>query len=134
LKSQLLPVTTLLTPNAGEARRLTGLNDLDDCGTALLSHGCANVLITGGDEPGDTVVNRWYGVKDSTRLARTFAWPRIEGAFHGAGCTLAAAVAALLARGEPLAQALFDAQAYVHRCLQAAHAPGRGRKFPGRIA
>jgi hydroxymethylpyrimidine/phosphomethylpyrimidine kinase len=134
LKTHLLPVTTLLTPNAADARRLTGLVDLDDCGKALLLYGCTNVLITGGDELGDTVVNRWYGVKGATGPARAFAWPRIEGAFHGAGCTLAAAAAALLARGEPLAQALFDAQAYVHRCLQAAHAPGSGRQFPGRTA
>ena len=133
LKTQLLPVTTVLTPNAAEARRLTGLDALDDCGKALLFDGCANVLITGGDEPGDAVVNHWYGVKGTTGLSRAFAWPRLPGNFHGAGCTLASAIAALLARGETIEQALADAQAYTQRTLKAAFAPGAGRKIPRRI-
>ena len=133
LKRDLMPATTVLTPNAAEARRLTGLTRLDDCGKALLFHGCTNVLITGGDEPGDGVVNHWYGVKGAAGFSRRFAHARIEGSFHGAGCTLAAGIAALLARGETVEQALVDAQAYTHGALQAGHAPGRGRKFPRRL-
>lgn len=130
MKSALMPVTTVLTPNASEARRLTGLVELDACGAALLAAGCSNVLITGGDEPGEAVVNRWYA---AGRTPRTYAWPRLPGSFHGAGCTLAAGLAALLATGLPLPQALADAQAYTQRCLAAATAPGHGRKFPRRI-
>lgn len=133
LKAQLLPLATVLTPNVAEARRLTGFDLPDQCGKALLFHGCANVLITGGDEPGESVVNRWYGIKGATGLSRAFSWPRLPGSFHGAGCTLASALAALLARGEELSQALVDAQAYVHKALKAATAPGSGRKFPRRV-
>lgn len=128
----LLPATTLLTPNAAEARRLTGEIHLDNAGRALLDRGCANVLITGGDEPGDTVVNHWYGKRAGTPMVRAFAWPRVEGCFHGAGCTLAAAIAALLVRGEPLEAALADAQAWTLQTLKTASWPGHGRKFPRR--
>lgn len=129
MKRVLLPRIDVLTPNAAEARRLAGQQDLDACGAALLATGARNVLITGGDEPGDSVVNRWY--RHDGR-SRAFAWPRLPGPFHGAGCTLAAAIATLLARGLPVADALADAQAWVHGALGRAFAPGRGRRIPGR--
>jgi len=129
MKRELLPRVDVLTPNALEARRLAGTQDLDAAGAALLALGARNVLITGGDEPGEAVVNRWH--RDSG-TPRTFSWPRLPGPFHGAGCTLAAAIATLLARGLPVGEALADAQAYVHATLQRAFAPGRGRRIPGR--
>lgn len=127
----LVPRVELITPNAQEARRLApGEEDPDECGAALLAAGARNVLITGGDEPGDPVVNHWYA---PGRAPRRYAWPRLPDRFHGAGCTLAAAVAALRARGLPLAHALEDAQAYAHRTLRAAFAVGQGRRIPGRF-
>lgn len=132
LRRDLLPRVDVLTPNAAEARRLAPDGaDLDACARALVDLGARNVLVTGGDEPGDPVVNHWF---TAGRAPRRFAWPRLPGSFHGAGCTLAAAVAALLARGASVGDAIVDAQAYVHRALSAAHAPGRGRKLPGRLA
>jgi hydroxymethylpyrimidine/phosphomethylpyrimidine kinase len=130
IKRALLPRVDVLTPNAAEARRLAGRQDLDACGAALLAAGARHVLITGGDEPGETVVNRWYR-RDGH--ARAFSWPRLRGPFHGAGCTLASAIATLLARGLSMAEALADAQAYVHRALARGFAPGRGRPIPGRL-
>ncbi|MGH8441692.1 MAG: bifunctional hydroxymethylpyrimidine kinase/phosphomethylpyrimidine kinase [Nevskiaceae bacterium] len=124
-----LPRIEVLTPNAAEARRLAGTGDLDACGAALVAAGAKNVLITGGDEPGETVVNRWYRQDGA---ARAFSQPRLPGAFHGAGCTLAAAIATLLASGLPVGAALTDAQAWVHRALERAHATGRGRRIPDR--
>jgi hydroxymethylpyrimidine/phosphomethylpyrimidine kinase len=131
MKRALLPRIDVLTPNAAEARRLAGQQDLDACGAALVVAGARHVLITGGDEPGETVVNRWHR-RDGR--PRAFSWPRLQGPFHGAGCTLAAAIATLLARGLPVAEALADAQAYVHAALQRGFAPGRGRPIPGRAA
>jgi hydroxymethylpyrimidine/phosphomethylpyrimidine kinase len=126
----LLPQVEVLTPNAAEARRLApGAGDLDACGRELLRRGARNVLITGGDEAGESVVNRWFRSDGSPRA---FAWPRLAGPFHGAGCTLAAAIATLLARGEPVGAALTDAQAWVHQALQRGFAPGKGRMIPGR--
>ena len=140
LQTDLLPQVTVLTPNAAEARRLApGAGDLDQCAHELLTRGVKNVLITGGDErllggaPGgdEAVVNSWHV---ANRHPRRFAWPRLAGPFHGAGCTLAAAIAALLARGLPMAQALEDAQAYVHRTLESAFQSGQGRKIPDRFS
>lgn len=134
MKRALFPRIDVLTPNAAEARRLAGQQDLDACGAALVAAGARHVLITGGDEPAngrdDTVVNRWYR-RDGH--PRAFAWPRLRGPFHGAGCTLASAIATLLARGQPVAEALADAQAYVHQALRRGFAPGRGRPIPGRL-
>jgi hydroxymethylpyrimidine/phosphomethylpyrimidine kinase len=130
LRAELLPLTDVLTPNAAEARRLAPAATLDDCGAALLALGARHVLITGGDEPGDPVVNHWFA---PGRPPRRYAWSRVAGRFHGAGCTLAAATAALLARGVPATAAVSDAQAYTHRALQAAFAAGRGRLIPGRL-
>ncbi|MGQ0586026.1 MAG: bifunctional hydroxymethylpyrimidine kinase/phosphomethylpyrimidine kinase [Gammaproteobacteria bacterium] len=128
-----LPRIELLTPNAAEARRLAGAGDLQACGAALVAAGARNVLITGGDEPAndrdDAVINRWYR-KDGA--PRAFSWPRLPGTFHGAGCTLAAAIATLLAQGLPMGAALADAQAWVHGALERGFAPGRGRDIPGR--
>lgn len=135
MKRSLFARIDVLTPNAAEARRLAGQQDLDACGAALVAAGARNVLITGGDEPVDgtadeAVVNRWYR-RDGA--PRAFAWTRLPGPFHGAGCTLAAAIATLLARGLPVAEALADAQAWVHGALARGFAPGRGRPIPGRV-
>lgn len=130
LRRTLLPRVEILTPNAAEARRLVpGAANLDACAAELLRLGARHVLITGGDEPGEAVVNRWYRHDGS---ARNWSWPRLAGPFHGAGCTLAAAIATLRARGLPVGEALADAQAWVHGALQRAFAPGRGRRIPGR--
>lgn len=130
MKRELLPRTEVLTPNAAEARRLAGLDDLEACGAALIALGARHVLVTGGDEAGEAVVNRWHRHDGKPR---TFSWPRLPGPFHGAGCTLASAIATLLAHGLPVAEALADAQAYVHSTLLRSFAPGKGRRVPGRM-
>jgi hydroxymethylpyrimidine/phosphomethylpyrimidine kinase len=53
--------------------------------------------------------------------------------FHGAGCTLASAIAALLAQGREIGEALEQAQAYTQRTLQNAQRTGQGRRIPGRL-
>ena len=132
LRQELFPLVTVLTPNAAEARRLCGgKTDLDACGAELLTAGRGNVLITGGDEPGASVVNTWYA---PGRAPRRMAWPRLPETFHGAGCTLAAAIAVLLARGMEMEAALMHAQEWTQRTLQNAIRVGRGRRIPGRRA
>jgi hydroxymethylpyrimidine/phosphomethylpyrimidine kinase len=127
MRLQLFARVSVLTPNAAEARRLTAESEPDACGRALLGLGCSHVLITGGDEPGDEVVNRWYSQGEKPR---SFRWPRLAGPFHGAGCTLASAIAARLACGEPVGIALEQAQAHTQRWLAQAIRIGRGRKIP----
>ena len=130
MQTQLFPLTTVLTPNAAEARRLAPGDTAAENAEALLETGCANVLITGGDEPGDDVVNSWHRVGHE---AQTFRWPRLPETFHGAGCTLAASIAALLAQGREVGDALVQAQAYTQRALQNAQRTGQGRSIPGRL-
>lgn len=132
---ELLPRATLATPNAAEARRLAGLDcdaPADRAGVALLAKGCANVLVTGGDEPGGdraTVINTWHRPDGPPHR---FTWPRLSETFHGAGCTLASAIAARLVRGEPLELAIHAGQTWTQESLGRAVAIGRGRRIPGR--
>jgi hydroxymethylpyrimidine/phosphomethylpyrimidine kinase len=162
----LLPLTTVLTPNAPEAQALSDANQPDAQAQALRARGCRHVLITGGHGDGDEVINRWYGpgaADASSRLAgvsagavrvpdsgagsatggptalslghagtqhRTWRWPRIDGAFHGSGCTLASAIAGQLALGLPTAVALEHAQHYVYHALREAYAIARGQRIP----
>ncbi len=131
LRRELFAAVTVLTPNAAEARRLCPDSaSLDDCGASLLEAGCGNVLITGGDEPGVSVVNTWYA---PGQPPRRYTWPRLPETFHGAGCTLAAAIAALLARGLPVEAALLQAQEWTQQTLQNALRIGQGRPIPGRV-
>ena len=130
MRQLLFPLCTVLTPNAAEARRWTGEADLDAAGKALLADGVQHVLITGGDEPGEMACNRWYSAGG---LMRVFEQPRLPGTFHGAGCTLAAALSARLGLGESIETALLNAQCYVHETLRQARAIGGGRWLPRRL-
>ena len=131
LREQLFARATVITPNAREARALCdGQTDIERCG-ALLSAQTANVLITGGDEHDAPVINRHYA--DGQRAQR-YEWPRLDGVFHGSGCTLASAVAAQLAHGHDAGQALARAQEYTWHTLEQAFAAGRGQRIPARFS
>lgn len=127
----LFPIVELLTPNAREARQLARESDLHRCGPALRQLGVRNVLITGGDEPGDRVVDWLF--TSSGEVIR-FESERLPETFHGAGCTLASAIAAELAHGRTLREAVERGRAFVDRALRQAFAVGSGRRIPGRIA
>lgn len=128
----LFKVATLATPNLVEAARLCdGETDVDAQAEMLLARGCPNILIKGGHAPdGEQIVNRWYGIATGKRA--TWRWERLPGAFHGSGCTLASAIAARLAAGDALPDALLAAQAYTHRTLESAYAIADGQSIPER--
>ena len=137
IRDLLLPLTTVLTPNSIEARRLTPEADtLEACGMALLARGCIQVLLTGGHEPAAEVVNTLYG---NNRRLEIWRWPRLPGDHHGSGCTLAAAIAALIAQvqhpvsEQSLLSALYRAQQYTWRSLQAGYPAGSGQSIPNRL-
>ena len=132
LRRRLLPQVTVLTPNASEARRLVpgAGGDLDACAAALLADGCQRVLITGGDERDAEVINRCYGHGTPTRSCQ---WPRLPETFHGAGCTLASAIAARLALGDTADDAIDAGQRWTQSALARAVAVGSGRRIPGRF-
>lgn len=129
MKAKLFPQVTLLTPNTMEARELTGRGSPDECAAELIDMGCKNVLITGTHETGPDVVNRLYG-----ELTMEWPWPRLPHTYHGSGCTLAAALAALLAQGWSLDSAAYQAQRFTYESLRSAYPLGRGQYLPNRTA
>lgn len=131
LRARLLPLVTVLTPNAAEARRLAPeAATLAACAATLLADGCTRVLVTGGDEPGAGVANQAWG-RDG--VARRWDWPRLPETFHGAGCTLASAIAARLALGDSVDEALDAGQRWTQAALARAITVGGGRRIPGRL-
>jgi hydroxymethylpyrimidine/phosphomethylpyrimidine kinase len=124
----LLPLATLVTPNLPEAVALCGDEHRLDVQVATLLGYCPNVLIKGGHGSGADVVNRWFSRDNHC----TWTWPRLEGSFHGSGCTLASAIAALLACGKTMVEAIEEAQAYCHQALQSAYAIADGQRIPNR--
>ncbi|TLD45355.1 MAG: Hydroxymethylpyrimidine/phosphomethylpyrimidine kinase [Accumulibacter sp.] len=142
----LLPVTTILTPNSLEAHRLvhgTGGFDeagegddrlqptLADCAQQLLDLGCLHVLLTGTHANTERVINTLY--RRGVGLVRSDAWDRLPGSYHGSGCTLASAIAAQLACGLPVDDAVVAAQDYTWRALAAGFRPGMGQFIPDRF-
>jgi len=133
LRSALLPRATVLTPNSLEARSLAlapADASLPECARVLTGLGCKYVLVTGTHEPGAQVVNTLY---DASGKRREDSWPRLAGAFHGSGCTLASAVAAFLARGLGVEDAVRQAQDYTWQALSAGFRPGNGQHLPDRF-
>jgi hydroxymethylpyrimidine/phosphomethylpyrimidine kinase len=135
LKELLIPQTTVITPNSIEARRLTQEDEnehpeLAECAKRIISMGCEYVLITGTHENSPQVVNTLY---DQNGMVRSDPWRRLSGSFHGSGCTLASAVAATLANGLSIAEAVKDAQEYTWHSLKSAFRPGMGQFIPDRL-
>ena len=131
LRERLIDKATLITPNAREARALCdGQDDLDRCGRQLAER-AGHVLITGGDTDGPSVINRLFTTQGE--IAR-YEWPRLDGVFHGSGCTLAASIAARLAAGMSLEAAFSTAQADVHEMLANAFSAGSGQAIPDRLS
>jgi hydroxymethylpyrimidine/phosphomethylpyrimidine kinase len=127
---KLLPLTTVLTPNSQEARKLAGLDDLSDCARLLRAKGAQNVLITGSHEDSALVHNRLFMADN---LNETFNWERLPRHYHGSGCTLASAIAALLAQGLDVFTAVNEAQEFTWQSLAAAYLPGKGQYNPWRL-
>jgi len=127
VKRRLLPPAALLTPNLPEAELLGGMTVRDEASmhmaaAALLTLGVPAVLLTGGHLPGDEVVD----MLATGAGVEAFRSPRIATRHtHGTGCTLASAVAAGLAQGMGLRDAVVRARGYVHAAI--ASAPGYGR-------
>ncbi len=135
LRELLVPQSTIITPNSIEARRLTqeeGEEDIDlaECARRLLATGCEYVLITGTHENTTQVTNTLYS---QDGVVRSDHWERLPGSYHGSGCTLASALAATIANGLNISEAVQDAQEYTWQTLKAAFRPGMGQHIPDRL-
>jgi hydroxymethylpyrimidine/phosphomethylpyrimidine kinase len=126
LREELLPIATVVTPNAPEAERLSGLRvrnagEAERAGAKLLETGVAAALVKGGhlarDRATDVLVTR-----DKVE--------RLEGEWiatthgHGTGCTYASAIAARLARGKPLLEAVREAKQFTAEAIRHARPSG----------
>jgi hydroxymethylpyrimidine/phosphomethylpyrimidine kinase len=130
LRELLVPQSTVVTPNSVEARRLTNTSSLKDSAQRLVDCGAEYVLITGTHEPGEELINTLY---DGGGVVREDRWPRLSGAYHGSGCTLASAIAAALAHGLAVPEAVRDAQEFTWQTLASGFRPGGGQLIPDRF-
>ncbi|MDQ3907860.1 MAG: bifunctional hydroxymethylpyrimidine kinase/phosphomethylpyrimidine kinase [Acidobacteriota bacterium] len=128
LRRELLPLARVVTPNAPEAERLSGLTVIDGEGMLRAARmmremGARAVLVKGGHMKGPSAVD----VLDEGGEITYYTGPRIETtSTHGTGCTMAAAITACLARGLALDDAVGVAKRFVGVGLRRARALGRG--------
>ena len=127
----LVPQSTLIIPNSIEARKLVAdhldpakQEELPLCAAKLVELGAESVLITGTHDQTQEVTNRLY---DATGLVQQNVWPRFPFSFHGSGCTLSSAIAANLAFGMDLYQAVTEAQEFTWNALSFGFRPGMGQ-------
>jgi hydroxymethylpyrimidine/phosphomethylpyrimidine kinase len=122
LVRQLFPLATVVTPNLDEAElllghKIAGVPALESAARELLALGAKNVLLKGGHLPGDEVVDLLLP-RDSAPLV--LQAPRITSDnVHGTGCTLSSAIAAYLAQGHELQDAVRRARTWIQGAIQA---------------
>jgi len=127
LIGEILPLALVVTPNLHEAGALaemavTTRDDMEEAARRIAKLGPRHVLVKGGHLTGEALDLLFNG-----REFTAFSAPRIDSAnTHGTGCTFSAAIAAGLARGRPLPEAVRDAKAYVTRAIREGFAPGKG--------
>ncbi len=121
----ILPHVTVLTPNLPEAEVLLGtaFSSIEDAADQFLGKGAQSVLIKGGHAEGNVCRDYWT---DGTQ-AMWLSSPRISSrASHGTGCILSSAIAAGLANGQSVQQAIVDAKTFLNQCLRSPANVGRG--------
>lgn len=128
LRSLLLPLAELVTPNLPEAEALTGRSVATEDETRraareIVALGPRAVVIKGGHRPGEIVTDLFY---DGEAFLE-FSAPRVHTrSTHGTGCTFASAIAAYLAQGHPLPEAVGRAKEYLTEALRQARPLGSG--------
>jgi len=128
LVRQLLPKASVITPNLPEAevlsnRAIPDIAAMHDAARALLDLGVPAVLLKGGHLPGDTLTD----LLATSEGIEAFSAPRIDTRHtHGTGCTMASAIAAGLAQGMTLRDAVQRARDYVRAAIETAPGFGAG--------
>jgi hydroxymethylpyrimidine/phosphomethylpyrimidine kinase len=115
----LFPVAEVVTPNLAEAevllgRQLSSLDDMAEAATELAKTGAGTVVVKGGHREGDEAVDVVWHAGAVTELRRPWVATTNN---HGTGCSFASAIAAGLARGRPVSEALADAKDFVTTAL-----------------
>ena len=128
MRDLMIPLATIITPNIYEAEiltgiKITGVDAMRDAARALVANGARAALVKGGRFDAGDAIDVYY----NGRILREFRSPRIRiGRVHGTGCTLSAALAASLALGVSLEDAVGRAKRYVTRALETAPKLGHG--------
>ena len=135
IRELLIPQSTVITPNTPELRRLVLEDDEDEGGIEklamrIIEMGAEFVLVTGTHESTPDVINMLFCEKG---LLRSDNWRRLPGSYHGSGCTLASALAATIARGLDISEAVREAQEYTWQTLKFGFRPGMGQFIPDRL-
>jgi hydroxymethylpyrimidine/phosphomethylpyrimidine kinase len=135
IREMLIPQCTIITPNTPELRRLALEDDdnetrIEKLALRIIEMGAEFVLVTGTHEATPDVINSLYFDKG---LLRSDNWQRLPGSFHGSGCTLASALAATVARGLDISEAVREAQEYTWQTLKFGYRPGMGQFIPDRL-
>jgi hydroxymethylpyrimidine/phosphomethylpyrimidine kinase len=127
LIERILPLALVVTPNLPEAEALAGIpvsdrKEMEEAARRIHALGPRYVLVKGGHLKGDAVDLLWNG-----RELRAFSAPRVDSPnTHGTGCTFSAAIAAGLARGQAIPDAIREAKAYVTKAIAEGFQGGRG--------
>jgi hydroxymethylpyrimidine/phosphomethylpyrimidine kinase len=135
IRELLIPQSTIITPNSIELKRL-GLEEdeenisLEILAQRLIALGAEYVLVTGTHESTADVINTLFHEKG---VVRSDTWKRLPGSYHGSGCTLASAIAATMARGLDISDAVREAQEYTWQSLKFGFRPGMGQFVPDRL-
>lgn len=130
VKSLLLPLCYLITPNTRELQQLASEADtLDAAAMELLDMGVDYILATGTHNDTKDVQHQLY---TNHRCVGNHAYTRLEHEYHGSGCTLAASIAGLIAQGHETSQAIHRALDYTYKTLQHAQRLGMGQLIPDR--
>ena len=125
LKERLLPMAQLVTPNIPEMEALTAMtiSTIEDKGKAaahLLSLGVQSVLLKGGHEEGEVKVDILYQKSPQGIITCSFSSDTLNTRnIHGTGCTLSSAIAAYMARGLALKEAISSAKIYITEAIKA---------------
>ncbi len=125
--NKLLPLCTVVTPNIHEASVLSGIRiatirDMEKAALRLSDLGARNVIITGGHLDG-TATDLLYDGRFHYLKSR-----KIQGEFHGTGCTFSAALAAELAKGGGVLDAAMSAKRFMKRAFRKSFSAGKGMR------
>ena len=129
---ELIPLATLITPNTVELKALTGLDDLENATQKLFEMGAKAVLVKGGHENTPQYIRNVLYVQGNM-IAESHC-PRLDGQYHGSGCSLASFIAGRLALGDSLKIAVQHAETWLLGVLKNAESPvANGQKIPKRF-
>ena len=128
----LIPLASLITPNTVELRALTGEQDIQLATQKLFAMGAHAVLVKGGHEDTPDFIRNSLYIQGE--LISETQCPRLEGEYHGSGCSLASYIAGRIALGDSIKTAVHHAETWLFGVLKNAETPvANGQKIPKRF-